>query len=694
MSTPPPPSAPKTGGRPGRKFPWAGNISHPNDPTIVSKAHECECCEKLCLTQSIQTIPDLENEEIVALKLVKDLAERLTHFRDDDAQLFADNGEVQYSDRRLNVQVEDFRVCGLAMRRYKYKGIDCFATNPYRYCAQANRYDNLTSQGALESASNRLVQWQMAKDLLEHNGELGGRVLNRMKTAYVRACKALRERRSEWPDMEKQLQADMGNEALQHWWTQTKAKNINLFRNPYLQCDRDLVAVADPNILEPVDGQDFVLVLDKNNELITFCASKTVQKLFSDSVLEKIYTGFDIWTYHQAIPKPDPTRHPLQMEFLRDHPQFDCEVAQEKDLAKCGVEHFGIRERVGDPHGTIMFPVQGSLGRYWRSDNLYWQVYLRLQRGAWRVLTKTSSFFFRPLMPALYDDYVDVCQAINKDLRMDTVESGEPFTLRALLVNLGSEDHTDSKDIRYGIAALTPLGHFEGTIPSEYVAPMLTDYPGADLVLRQLNLRISYPPGSVVLIRGHELAHSTTEWTGESRFVVVQTSHEAVREHAYRNLGREYPPLALAPNFGTEASKRGKAGGTKIKTKTKTEIETSTPQAESAVARRPSATEDKGKEEAPSSSPKPLPDNGEAAEAAASPSDHSSDTDMSCRDYRAIESPPDLDVEPDERGYMDFAFIEDMEGPLYYKLRPKPRKRKRSDETESDDDDDDEYEEE
>jgi hypothetical protein len=82
-------------------------------------------------------------------------------------------------------------------------------------------------------------------------------------------------------------------------------------------------------------------------------------------------------------------------------------------------------------------------------------------------------------------------------------------------------------------------------------------------VLRQLGLRMPFPTGSVVLIRSHELAHSTTEWTKESRFVGVHTTHEAVREHAYHNLGRPYPQLDVAPNFETEVSKRRKVAAAK-----------------------------------------------------------------------------------------------------------------------------------
>ncbi len=71
-----------------------------------------------------------------------------------------------------------------------------------------------------------------------------------------------------------------------------------------------------------------------------------------------------------------------------------------------------------------------------------------------------SFLFLLQATPALHNDYISVCQAMNRDIRMDTMPEGEPCTLRALLVSLSSEDLT-------------------------------------------------------VLIRGHELAQSTTKWTKE-----------------------------------------------------------------------------------------------------------------------------------------------------------------------------------
>ncbi len=61
------------------------------------------------------------------------------------------------------------------------------------------------------------------------------------------------------------------------------------------------------------------------------------------------------------------------------------------------------------------------------------------------------------------------------------------------------------------------------------------------MLLRQLGQNIAYPSGTLFIIRGHELAHSTTDWEGKSRYCVVHASHEAVRRIALRKMGRPPP---------------------------------------------------------------------------------------------------------------------------------------------------------
>jgi hypothetical protein len=51
---------------------------------------------------------------------------------------------------------------------------------------------------------------------------------------------------------------------------------------------------------------------------------------------------------------------------------------------------------------------------------------------------------------------------------------------------------------------------------------------GGDLLIRQLGLRVEDPSGCAQFIRGKDLFHSITKWTGR-RFVVVNVTHQAVR---------------------------------------------------------------------------------------------------------------------------------------------------------------------
>jgi hypothetical protein len=87
----------------------------------------------------------------------------------------------------------------------------------------------LTGRGIENPPSKELVEWMMAKILLEHNGKLGGRVKNLMKTAYIMASKSLRVSRSNGLDMEKEPQDGFAKEALKGWWAKTRAADVNRF---------------------------------------------------------------------------------------------------------------------------------------------------------------------------------------------------------------------------------------------------------------------------------------------------------------------------------------------------------------------------------------------------------------------------------------------------------------------------------
>ena len=60
-------------------------------------------------------------------------------------------------------------------------------------------------------------------------------------------------------------------------------------------------------------------------------------------------------------------------------------------------------------------------------------------------------------------------------------------------------------------------------------------------MLRELGVRIASPPGSLTLLRGSELSHSITKWTGKCGYCIVHTTHDAVMRYSYQLMGRALP---------------------------------------------------------------------------------------------------------------------------------------------------------
>ncbi|KAK7917674.1 hypothetical protein PG985_011282 [Apiospora marii] len=86
------------------------------------------------------------------------------------------------------------------------------------------------------------------------------------------------------------------------------------------------------------------------------------------------------------------------------------------------------------------------------------------------------------------------------------------------LVDPLTEGHRDVTDFKHGLAGLVTFGDFD---------------QGGDLVLKELGVRIPFPSGSHCHLRGRELHHAITEYTGGNkgglRHSLVMTNKETVR---------------------------------------------------------------------------------------------------------------------------------------------------------------------
>ncbi|KAH9999724.1 hypothetical protein F4779DRAFT_635797, partial [Xylariaceae sp. FL0662B] len=295
--------------------------------------------------------------------------------------------------------------------------------------------------------------------------------------------------------------------------------------NPYHQAQRDQYAVS-AGIFHRIKNVDVVMVLDKSDNVIVFQLANAFRELFTKgkNIEKEIARSIETFSSLQPLPIPDMTRHGLHwINWLAEHPEFDFRnPSNDPYLAKSGVYHFGGHCEIGDPNGKKgVGPTKDSATRHGGAKQVL-QELPKFRYSALGACTEVISFLFDLVDPDLLAEYKAIAEQASQlgYIPFQTRQQDDPFVLKAVLVNLMTNEHRDDSDCRYGLAGLAPLG----------------DFQGGDLLLRELGLQIESKSGCVQLIRGRELRHSITKWTGR-RFVVVSTNHEAVRRWARRRMG-------------------------------------------------------------------------------------------------------------------------------------------------------------
>jgi hypothetical protein len=451
----------------------------------------------------------------------------------------ADDGE--YTDEViLGFTKQSFKMRGLSVKRIK------FPDNKYK--SRKKKYENQATKALkkeLDKAvglepSLQLIQEVAALILLRNNEIMPGKQEKYWQVTRSRAETFIYEHGEDAEKVAEAIKKDVGEEEKSEYERillrvqnpERKKNNLGTGKkrridgitrrshNKFHQSRRDEWA-ATHNLFHQTGDTDIVVIVDKHNSSMGFVFSKAFDLIMREGLQEKVTECFDTWTDLYPQPLPEATRHGLHwVKFLRENPQFDFKVSGMH--AKSGVSHRGICGAISHPSGGNIVRTRDTLLRGHESQHLESQSN-KLDLGAMGACTELIRPFFKALDRSLYKEYVEVAKfSVNHP---NTVREEEFGTMRALLCNLATDYHKDSSDWHYGLAWLIPVG----------------DYTGGDLILHDLGLQTKAPPGSLIAIRGRELAHAITEWKGKSRFVVVQTTHDSVRREAYRRMGKELP---------------------------------------------------------------------------------------------------------------------------------------------------------
>ncbi|KAI0480739.1 hypothetical protein GGR56DRAFT_671825 [Xylariaceae sp. FL0804] len=485
---------------------WSG-IGFPRDESLIVNEYE------------ENTIIEESHPYVVGLR--QDISDILAK----PAKEVADEGEVKQV-RDFERLVEIFKVHGRPVIKVTIEGCDVREPS-YATLKISKDFESRITSEIGEKPDLQIVQWVATHILLRRAGQIGGRTTDYWKRLTDLARQQLHVNTQLETEVRQQMKSsEYEKDQIFHTVLGIVKKCIlRSTPDPYYQSRRDQHALDRGFFYETGDAE-IVLVLDGFGKIIAFQCADAFRKLLTKGVERDVSTDFETFTTCQPVPLPDMTRHGLHyVDWLAERPELDFrDPRSDPRTAKSGVYHFGAHCQVGDPHGRrgVHETLDSGERLHWRYSGHARRQQKKLMYSALGACTSLVRFFFALFEPALLASYQRVAGEVEKldDIPFLTRRTGEPFAIKALLVNVMTNEHTDDGDWRRGLAGLVSVGDFEG----------------GDLLLRQLGLRIKAAPGSVQLIRGRELRHSISRWTGR-RFVAVLATHEAVRRWALRQTG-------------------------------------------------------------------------------------------------------------------------------------------------------------
>lgn len=517
---------PKRTGHGGEKYSWS-NIGFPNDDSLL--------------------VPDFEENTHIDTDEphIMELATDVNNIRHKDPKEIADGGvDCLQKDNRT---IETFEVHGRTVCRVKFSDVNVFGKgSPYGLSRMSKSIERKINEDFGVPPDLQIERWVTAHVLLSVGGQIGGRTIDYWKQARSLAQQQLHLN----PNLEHEARQQI--EAGEHEKDPAFSKMLAFVKkgcpmrahNLYHQAKRNDYA-TDNGLLYKVENTDIVLVLDQSGNLILFQCSAVFKQLLTKAVQKLVSQSFETYSTLTPVPWPDMTRHGLHwISFLPERPDLDFRnpdndprvaksgntlsseiyYSYQANKSLPGVFHIGARCEIGDPNGRkLPGPTKDNAGRRVPLRGHVFHQLVKLRHSAFGACTEISKFFFQILEPTLLQQYIRVADEVAKlGVPFQTRRSGEPFVMRALLVNLMTYEHQDTGDWHHGYAFLLPVG----------------DFTGGDLVLRELGLQIEAPAGCLQMFRGRELKHSITKWAGR-RFVCVNVTHESVRRWALRSLGEE-----------------------------------------------------------------------------------------------------------------------------------------------------------
>ena len=246
----------------------------------------------------------------------------------------------------LNRRFEAFEYCGKKIAKVKFEDCDVWSKHSqYGDCKISRHTESIFGEAVGKLASLEVEQRVAADVILATAGQVGGSTARYWQRAHDVAQQQLFKDTQMQSRVERENNDDLLKDAALSQMLSIVKKAITTPRsNPYQQHRRNEYA-TNLHVYHHIEDRDIVMVLDKDDKVITFSCSDALGKLLSKGVQNLVTESHASYSTFQPVSLLDMTLNGLHyVDWLTKNPRFDFRVpTNDPRSAKSGVYHLGLR---------------------------------------------------------------------------------------------------------------------------------------------------------------------------------------------------------------------------------------------------------------------------------------------------------------------------------------------------------------
>lgn len=228
-------------------------------------------------------------------------------------------GVIQEPDPGPEYTSKTFDWNGISVQIDVFHQMDTLLDCPYEYSNIGVSTREDIHNASPKPPSRDIVEYSIAKARIQ----LGPTDKTSSKDIRIGVLRELWRDPSGWPELEKECRAKREDPEIKAAM-KAFARSYRA-RDPFLQSRREKTAVEVSDLLRRVPEGTMYIAVDKQGAVLLFLFPRGLTFTYDEATTHHIFSDLATYAMYEPPPKPDSARHPLDEDWVKEHPEFTAE---------------------------------------------------------------------------------------------------------------------------------------------------------------------------------------------------------------------------------------------------------------------------------------------------------------------------------------------------------------------------------